>query len=483
MSKRIIYLLSLLMALSLMFSNCKENGLDDILGSTPENEPNNGFDNSPETDTGLVEDEAWLNENSDKPIKNEQVPYLQTKADVAYFRNPVVVVMGKSDIVVFAEKRYKTSGSENDVGLTGSTAADIVYVSSQDSGRSWNMAKIAGRSSESTGGNDAVASPVVFKINDKTVVVVASAGAGLSRIGTTYRSREPKSQLRYTIGTYNNGIFTWTTQWTDMTEPVKTATANVSVSGNAKRYTYHQFGTFAARGFVKGNELYLAVTLVDQGQSGNYAINAFGNVMIKGTYSGSSVSWSVIEGSAIGFTTINDRGISGYLESVAVGLTTDNKVYYLAGGSSYYGSSTGVHIGEGTQGGQPTASGQVPGSEGSFSYLEVLNWKGLSSYDPAAYDISNGTKQRLFAHVRGLNNRITIRALDDNQFRQKTGSTEYIVQGYPTDNTVLAKSSSMDILGDGTIVMVAEQGRKEKEYYIVFKRFTQKFLAMKLGLE
>ena len=480
MSKRIIYLLSLLMALSLMFSNCKENGLDDILGTTPENEPNNGFDNSPETDTGLVEDEAWLNENSDKPIKNEQIPYLQTKADVAYFRNPVVVVMDKSDIVVFAEKRYKTSGSENDVGVTGSAAVDIVYVSSQNSGRSWNIPKIVGRSSESTGGTDAVASPVVFKIDDKTVVVVASAGAGLSRISALYNSRDPKSELKYTIGTYNNGIFTWTKQWEDMTAPVKAATENVSVSGNAKSYKYHQFGTLAARGFVNnGKDLYLAVTLVDQGRSGNYANNAFGNVMVKGTYNSSSVDWQVIDNTAIGFSTILD-GRSGYLESVAVGLK-NSEVYYLAGGSSFYGSSTGVHIGEGTQGKQPTASGQVDGSEGSFSYLEVLNWKGLETYNPANYDMSNGTKLRLFSHVIGYNNTITIRALDDNEFKQKAGTTGYKVQGYPTDNTILAKSSSMDILGDGTIVMVAEQGRKEKEYYIVFKRFTQKFLAMKLG--
>lgn len=415
------------------------------------------------------------------PIKNEAIPYLQTTAGYAYFRNPVVVVMGTNNIVVFAEKRYDTSGSENDIGLTGSTAADIVYVSSQNSGKSWNTAKIVGRGSESTGGTDAVASPVVFKIDDKTVVVVASAGAGLSRIGTSYERREPKSELRYTIGTYDSdiGTFTWTKQWEDMTAQVKAATENVKVEGNAQSYDYYQFGTLAARGFVKDKELYLAVTLVDQGMSGGYANNAFGNVMVKGTYSSSSVNWEVIKDTAIGFKTILD-GRSGYLESVAVGLK-DSKVYYLAGGSSYYGSSTGVHIGEGKQGEQPTASGRVPGSEGSFSYLEVLNWKGLETYSPTNYNLTNGTKQRLFAHVRGLNNRITIRALDNTEFRQKTGSTEYIIQGYPTDNTVLAKSSSMDILGDGTIVMVAEQGGKEKEYYIVFKRFTQKFLAMKLG--
>lgn len=479
MSKRIIFLLSLLMALSLMLASCKENGLDNILGTVP----NNGFDNSPETDTGLVEDEDWLNENSDMPIKNEAIPYLQTTAGYAYFRNPVVVVMGTNNIVVFAEKRYNTSGSENDVGVTGSTAVDIVYVSSQNSGKSWNMAKIVGRGTESQNGNDAVSSPVVFKIDDKTVVVVASAGAGLSRIGTSYLSRSPKSELRYTIGTYDSGTFTWTKEWADMTKIVEDATKNVKVTGNAKVYTYEQFGTLAARGFVtnNGKDLYLAVTLVDQGMSGNYANNAMGNVMVKGTYNSTTdVTWEAIPNTAIGFTTINNRGISGYLESVAVGLK-DSKVYYLAGGSSYYGSSTGVHIGEGKQGEQPTASGRVPGSEGSFSYLEVLNWKGLETYSPTNYNISNGTKQRLFAHVRGLNNRITIRALDDTEFRQKTGTTEYIIQGYPTDNTVLAKSSSMDILGDGTIVMVAEQGGKEKEYYIVFKRFTQKFLAMKLG--
>ena len=104
MSKKIIYLLSLLMALSLVFASCKKNGAGDISGTVPDN----GFDNSPDTDNGLAPDQGWLDSNSEAPIKNEEIPNFQTTGGVAYFRNPVVVVMGDagSDVVVFAEKRY-----------------------------------------------------------------------------------------------------------------------------------------------------------------------------------------------------------------------------------------------------------------------------------------------------------------------------------------------------------------------------------------
>lgn len=72
--------------------------------------------------------------------------------------------------------------------------------------------------------------------------------------------------------------------------------------------------------------------------------------------------------------------------------------------------------------------------------------------------------------------------LEDTGFSQKSGSKTYTVIGYPSDTETLAKSSSMDVLGDGTIVMVAEQGGTEKVYNVVFKRFTQKFLATQLGI-
>ena len=481
MSKKIIYLLSLLMVLSLVFASCKKNGAGDISGTIPDN----SNDNSPTTENGLADSEDWLNKNSEDTIKNEPIPNFQTTGGVAYFRNPVIVVMGtaKSDVVVFAEKRYKSPGTDNDIGINGETATDIVYISSTDSGKKWGVPGIVGRASQSTGGADAVAAPVVFKVDDTTVVVVASAGAGLSRVSQNYTSRgdgSQKSQLKYTVGKYSAGSFTWS-EWNngDMTSTIESAISKASVFNTQDG---KQFATHSGKGFVSGNgnnaKLYLPVTVSDQGKNGS-SKEEMGNIMFIGTYNGNTVTWNEVNSSAVKFDV--SGGFSQHKESRVLEASGDsaNQIQYIAVGNPWY-SPANDNIGYSSQSGQKPKN-TIPGSEGSPSYLVVDKWYGQTGYDPTKYSTANPNKtQRLFAHVKSRISTITMYALQEANFASE--GTPYTVKAYPEDNTPLAKSSSMDVLGDGTIVMVAEQGGNEREYFIVYKRFTQKFLATKLGI-
>ncbi|MEI0595832.1 sialidase family protein [Brachyspira pilosicoli] len=484
MSKKIIYLLSLLMALSLVFASCKKNGAGDISGPGP---GDNGFDNSPTTDTGLADSSDWLEANSQEPIKNDEIPNFQTTGGVAYFRNPVVVVMGaqKNHVAVFAEKRYLSSGSANDIGVDGKTATDIVCIISKDSGKTWGLPQIIGRTgAEEATADNAVASPVVFKVDDTTVVVVASAGVGLSRANQIYGDRGKTSQLMYTKATYNeNSGFTWST-WKDMTSSIETEVNNAA-SGTS--LNYKQFAVHSGRGVVNGGNLFLAVTIADQGKDG--ADNeAMGNIIFYAS-SGNLDTWTKV-GDAVKFdTSASKKNYSVYKESRVIEATgtSPNNIQYIAVGNPY---SNPVHniIGHGSQAGQNATDSQIVGSEGSPSYLVVDKWYGSKSYDPTTYSTANnatdGTpaeKQRLFAHVKSRNSTITMYGLQEANFAQD-GTKSYTVKAYPTDTTTLAKSSSMDVLGDGTIIMAAEQGGSEKAYKVVFKRFTQKFLATQLGL-
>ena len=296
MRKKIIYLLSLLMALSLVFASCKKNGAGDISGPWPSD---NGTDNSPTTDDGLAPDQGWLDSNSDKPIKNDLIPGFQSVGGQAYFRNPVIVVMGTkgSDVVVFGEKRYKSLGADNDIGVDGNTAVDIVYISSTDSGKKWGAASIVGRQAgqEATVEN-AVAAPVVFKVNDSTVVVVASGGVGLSRVSQTYDARGKESKLMYAVGTYVNGSFQWTKEWTEMTKVKEAITEASSTFGTAKQFAVH-----SGKGVVNGTTLYLAVTVSDQGNS-SIPKEEMGNIMFTGEFSNNDVTWNKVDSSAVKFS-------------------------------------------------------------------------------------------------------------------------------------------------------------------------------------
>lgn len=447
MSKKIIYLLSLLMALSLVFAGCKKASTAPTgEGPTKEDEvkPPSNLGN-----TGLFDTQTKLDEYKEKPI--QQSTEVAKYENGNYMRNPVITVVGGSTVVVFYEIRYQTAGAGNDVALTGENAVSIAYVQSKDSGISFSTTgmgepKFVGGAA-SSGAADAHGAPIVFNTGDK-IVVVASAGIGLS--SGVYQAGTKVSKLEYSVAPIdNNGNVGAFGAWQKINDPT-------DIDG------YTQFGTHSARGTIAedGKTLLLPVTLADYTQNPS----KFGYVLYTGTVNGDKVTWTQ-KGNKVDMP--NGSGV--VKETRIPKGAGENDYVYLAV------SSDRVRISQGKNGGNPTET-PIVGSDGSAGTLVVNNWQGATSYDPKTYTTNGGTKQAILSHVLGTEQNLAIR-LVDNDFANQTSGNFALGGAYEAN----AKSSSMDVLKDGTIVMIAEGGKvteaATRPFYIYFSRFSQAYIA------
>ena len=445
MSKKIIYLLSLLMALSLVFAGCKKaSTAPGGEGPTKEDEvkPPSNLGS-----TGLFTDSGELDKYKGDPIqKSTEVAKYENGN---YMRNPVITVVGGSTVVVFYEIRYQTAGAGNDVALTGENAVSIAYVQSKDSGISFSttgMGEVKYVGGESTGPENAHGAPIVFNTGNK-IIVVASAGIGLSR--GVYNGTTKVSKLEYSVASIADNTVGDFGPWQDMSAP-----------GDVAKNGYTQYGTHSARGTIADDgTLLLPVTLADY----TVSPSKFGYVLYTGTVSGNTVTWKSTT------KKVDMPNGSGVVKETRIPKGTSESDYvYLAV------SSDKVRISQGKNGGNPTET-PIVGSDGSAGTLVVPNWYGDASYDPSNY-ANSGTKQAILSHVLGTEQNLAIRLVDENFASQTSGN--FPLGGAYEAN---AKSSSMDVLKDGTIVMIAEGGKvtdaATRPFYIYFSRFSQAYIA------
>ena len=448
MSKKIIYLLSLLMALSLVFAGCKKASTAPTgEGPTKEDEvkPPTNLDN-----TGLFDTQTKLDEYKEKPI--QQSTEVAKYENGNYMRNPVITVVGGSTVVVFYEIRYQTAGSGNDVALTGENAVSIAYVQSKDSGISFSTTgmgepKFVGGAA-SSGAADAHGAPIVFNTGDK-IVVVASAGIGLS--SGVYQAGTKESKLEYSVADIKDNTVGEFSKWTEIKPADK---------GNITTHGYTQYGTHSARGTVVDGTLLLPVTLADYTQNPS----KFGYVLYTGKVNGTDVTWTATT------KKVDMPNSGGVVKETRIPKgTSDSDYVYLAV------SSDKVRISQGKNDSNPTET-PIVGSDGSAGTLVVNNWQGATSYDPKTYTTNSGTKQAILSHVLGTEQNLAIRLVDENFANQTSGN--FALGGAYEAN---AKSSSMDVLKDGTIVMIAEGGKvtdaATRPFYIYFSRFSQAYIA------
>lgn len=449
MSKKIIYLLSLVMALSLVFAGCKKAGTaPGGEGPTKEDEvkPPSNLGS-----TGLFDTQAKLDEYKEKPI--QQSTEVAKYENGNYMRNPVITVVGGSTVVVFYEIRYQTAGAGNDVALTGENAVSIAYVQSKDSGISFSTTgagepKYVGGAA-SSGASDAHGAPIVFydKTNNK-IIVVASAGIGLS--SGVYKAGTKESKLEYSVATITDNKVGDFSQWKEIKPSDK---GTITTAG------YTQYGTHSARGTVADDgTLLLPVTLANYEQSPS----KFGYVLYTGKFNNNDYTWTST------MNAVNMPNSSGVVKETRIPKgTSDSDYVYLAV------SSDKVRISQGKNGGNPTET-PIVGSDGSAGTLIVTNWYGDASYDPN--NANGGTKQSILSHVLGTEQNLAIR-LVDNDFANQTSGNFALGGAYEAN----AKSSSMDVLKDGTIVMIAEGGKvtdaATRPFYIYFSRFSQAYIA------
>ena len=467
MSKKIIYLLSLLMALSLVFASCKKNGAGtgpDIGNNPPHEEDNTtGVVN---VDTGLVDSFDKL--PADKVIKKETI----FEGDgVNYLRNPVIVVMGaqSNQVAVFAEKRYKSSGADNDVGINGKDAVDIVYRFSGNAGVRFGAEAIVGKGA--AGPKDSHGAPVVYKVGDNKVVVVASAGGGIARTSEAAHTAgqgtetKPDSKIEYIVGTLSGETFTWG-DWTEVQfsasgDLLKKVQEQKAPNGDS----YTQMGTHSAKGHVNNNTLMLPVVMAQQGVVGSGAKELMGVYFVTGELSGETVTWKDTTKTIKFENTTSTPGFSKFKETRVVAGASTADVKYIAVPNPGYGADT-YGLGDGDVN-QPNASA-ISGHFGSPGYL-TLDWYGAKNYTPTQYSTGTGSeKKSLFLGVKKQNTDVTLYLVVQNTL---TSEGSYLVNA-------VGKSGSIDVLGDGTVVTAAEEGSNgDRNYYTSFTRYSQGYLT------
>lgn len=466
MSKKIIYLLSLLMALSLVFASCKKNnGVTGVQGNPNEE------DNVVKEDTGgLQKDWASLD---GKTILNNYAVIGESGGD--YYRNPVIVALGEGNVLIVAEKRINYPGSANDIGVNGDKPVSIVYLTSSDAGDNFSQPQPIG-GVDSTGKDDAVSAPVVFYKRDDNaqlqnkVVVIASAGAGISRTGTAYTSRNPQSKLRYVIGTVQGNGVSWGA-WKEL----NTDSINSKISSK-------QFGTHSARGVVTDDgNLILSVITAEQGTE-TAAKEMMGVAFFKVSLSnndeltvGDQIS------TTISFAQGRTSNFSKYKEAKAVEVDNGTtKVTYLVIPNPEGGDGL---MAKGDSTGTPTDITGLKGSEGSFGFLKFAKtWYGANPYDPAKYKTTpnnagnsggaQGEDAVLFSHVQTRTGANYLYMLDPTAYTPKGSSLEI---------AKTSKSSSIDVLPDGTVIVAAEKEKNPdaegNKFNIFFSRYTQQYIA------
>ena len=474
MSKKIIYLLSLLMALSLVFASCKKNSTGPNF--TPDEPPK--IDNTQNTDvnTGLFNKYDDLTHT--EPIRKVEV---MRGNGTDYVRNPVIVSMGKGNVFIFGEKRYARPGAGNDVGIDGEGVVDIVYYVSTDSGNKWSKQEYyVNQDGTTTATSDAShGAPVVFKVGDNKIVIAASAGSGIGRTSKPATGGgRPVSRIDYIVGNVSGSSISWGTWTTIALQDGGSLEAKVkeySVSGK----TMDQFATHSARGVVgsDGDTIYLPVTMAYQGTSSD-AYELMGYILLTGKGAkNSTITWTA--GAGVGYD--SNGKFTKYKEArgTAVDTSGTTSVQYIVVPNPSYGHTL---IGSGKTDNQPTDT-TVTGSEGSAGFLVTTNWYGTARYtlkDDGTIDSSQSSgasKKALLTHVQSQDADMNMYVLNADTLA-KEGTKSYFI-------VAKGKSSSIDILEDGTIITAGEEGLagENRNYYTVFSRYSQKFIAEQNGIQ
>ena len=470
MSKKIIYLLSLLMALSLMFASCKKNaaGTGDLTKPPVDNETGKEDANQ---DTGLFEE--WSKIPKDTFIKEYEI-FQNDGTD--FYRNPVLVSMGDGRVFLFAELRYRRTGAANDVGIDGEGAVDIVYRVSENSGYDWDsQTYYVVRNSQEI--KDAHGAPNVFLLGNDKIAVVASAGSGIGRTGTLADNKEA-SRVDYTIGTINGKTISWT-DWksvelnggSKILDKIKTVKA---IKNGSSSEVFNQYATVPGRGFVENNTVLLSLVIANQGRTNAGEVRELmGRYVLKGTVSGDAINWEQFEEPQVYTTSQMDLG--PWKETQLYGGTSSEPKFFVV--PSPWTANKDLRLGKSDKTIDktivPPTAVEIPASEGSAGYVNLGGkWFGKTEYTIGS--MHGGQNYSVFLHVEDTSKNLTMRVIDNS-------NNEFKVLGQGWRVNDVGKSSSVDMLPDGTIIYAAEQGGTEKNYGFFFYRYSQYFIADKTG--
>ncbi len=462
MSKKIIYLLSLLMALSLVFASCKKNGLDPNNGGlTP---PPQEEDNTEKADkaTGLFPDYDSIPKTD--IIKRTTV----FKSGEDFYRNPVVIAFS-NNVFFFSEVRYKRDGAANDVGIDGEGVVDIVYKASGDSGTTFGQVLTVNKDNTITSEVDkSHGAAVVFKAADNKIVVAASAGGGIGRtkqkVGETGKL---SSRVDYIVGTVSGTTITWG-DWKEVNLNGQTIADKIKSVDAGQGKKFEQYGTQSARGYMDGTDLVLSIVLAQQGSLSD-VYELMGRYTLKGTLNGDTITWTPV-GEPIAYSDKEGKNLGSWKETQVKGGNSANYSFIVV--PSPWTPSPAFRLGKADGTSVPNGTA-IQSSEGAPGYVDLdKKWFGKNPYTVTSGKMTEGTDSAsILMHVKQTSANLTMYVVDaDLTMKGK----EYLI------NTV-GKASSIDVLPDGTIITGAEEGGKEKNYYGVFTRYSQYYIAEKTG--
>ena len=482
MSKKIIYLLSLLMVLSLVFASCKKNNPLSAAGGIQKPDtitpPSDGLTG------GLFTDKEKFDEYATKVVQASEIDKYANKD---YKRNPVITVLDGQSVLIVYEIRYQSAGSGNDVALTGTNSVDIAYKLSTDGGVSFENGGQPTIIDKAGSDGDAIkeshGAPIVYNTG-KHVIIVASAGIGLS-VGTYKNDGDAEqSWLEYTYAEIKqssdgNGPTLGTfAPWAKIDGITMN---NINTDMGKGNTPFKQYGTHTSRGVVvtgTSTKILLPVTVAEFIQNSNgWGDSRWGYIV-----------YSLTVGDNGQLTAPTKQGTGAEMDirnhktktTRVAAATSESKFTTL----TVSDNSSNLVLYKGENGTGSTAT-TIKGGDGSPGILVVDKWVG-GTYDPNEYAAGSGTisgeKKTLLSHVLELEKNVAIREVTSD-FSADVSGTYFKLGGvYAT----ASKSSSIDILKDGTIVMAVEGGKVEtgvsgRPFYIYFNRYTQAYLASQMG--
>lgn len=346
------------------------------------------------------------------------------------YRIAGIVETTKGTLVAVSDSR-KTS--ESDVGFSGAANIDVVVKRSTDGGKTWGQAvkipPIAQKKEDSHG------DPLIFSCKDGTLVVLCAAGnAWAQQYGTQNDSKIKMSK------SIDDGQ-----SWSQWTEIQKVIYDNTTVKGK----DFIKGFAASGRGYTDPDTgaLYAAVLV------GNYGHSKKGTVVIKSVDNGTT--WTVIG-------VLEDNG------------NDEPKVVTRI--------AEGTHTGKLLLSVRPTTKGQrkfflLDENQGEASSISAYTEAGTFN-DPTIDAEGMRYTLKKDGHAK---NRILHVYLDNNAIRKNLSLVMSEDEGKTWINNKviqpdLAAYSSIMVLGDGTIGILAEEKNNSTggTYDIVFRRFNLK---------
>lgn len=346
------------------------------------------------------------------------------------YRIAGIVETTKGTLVAVSDSR-KTS--ESDVGFSGAANIDVVVKRSTDGGKIWGQAvkipPIAQKKEDSHG------DPLIFSCKDGTLVVLCAAGnAWAQKYGT---QNDSKIKMSKSIDDGQN--------WSQWTEIQKVIYDNTAVKGK----DFIKGFAASGRGYTDPDTgaLYAAVLV------GNYGHSKKGTVVIKSVDNGTT--WTVIG-------VLEDNG------------NDEPKVVTRI--------AEGTHTGKLLLSVRPTTKGQrkfflLDENQGEASSISAYTEAGTFN-DPTIDAEGMRYTLKKDGHAK---NRILHVYLDNNATRKNLSLVMSEDEGKTWINNKviqpdLAAYSSIMVLGDGTIGILAEEKNNSTggTYDIVFRRFNLK---------